>query len=136
MALPAPSIDRIAALLDERFGLDALWLFGSEAHGRARADSDVDLAALFRVRPSLLELLDARADLALAIDRDVDLVDLGRASPILAMQVLKTGRLLVDPNPARRISFVARAPGLYEDVKRIRRPAEQALIRRLLHGGA
>jgi len=136
MALPAASIDRIVLLLDERFGLDTLWLFGSEAQGRARADSDVDLAVLFRSRPTVLELLDAKADVALAIGREVDLVDLGRASPILVMQVLKTGRLLFDFNPARRISFVARAPGLYEDIKRIRRPAEQALIRRFLHGGS
>lgn len=135
MSLSESSIEHIVALLDERFGLDALWLFGSEAQGRARADSDVDLAVLFRDRPSALELLDAKADLVQALDRQVDLVDLQRASPILAMQVLKGGQLLVDHNPTRRISFVAHVPGRYEDIQRIRRPAQQAMFRRLLHGG-
>ena len=36
-------------LLDRRFGLEALLIFGSEARGTARADSDVDLAALARL---------------------------------------------------------------------------------------
>ena len=134
MALAQASIDRIASLLDERFGLDALWLFGSEAQGRARADSDVDLAALLRRRPEGLEWLYAKADIAVFLGRDVDLVDLHRASPIVAMQVLKTGRLLVENDSAKRVAFVARVPGLYEDVKRNRRPAEKALVQRFLHG--
>jgi len=46
--LTAGDIDRITTVLDRWFGLDALWLYGSRAEGTARADSDVDLAALFR----------------------------------------------------------------------------------------
>lgn len=51
MLSPA-DLARAVDLLDERFGVDALWLFGSEAQGRARPDSDVDLAGLFRRRPT------------------------------------------------------------------------------------
>ena len=93
-------IHRITAVLDRWFGVDQLWLYGSQAEGTARADSDVDLAALFRRRPEGLEIFDARTELEEVLRRDVDLVDLDQAPPILAMQVLKHGRLLV-PSPLR-----------------------------------
>ncbi len=133
-AVMPTSIHQLTDLLERRFGVDALWLFGSQATGHARADSDVDVAVLFRERPALLDLLDARAEAALLLGRDVDLVDLERASPILAMQVLRHGRLLVDNNPSHRHRFTAGAPGRYEDLKRVRRPIERRLLQRVLHG--
>lgn len=128
------SVEQIAKLLDERFGLDALWVFGSVASSAATATSDIDLAALFARRPTVAELLEARAELGRVLGRDVDLVDLERASPILAMQVLRHGRLLRDGNPSRRRRFVAGAPGRYEDLRIIRRKAEAALLDRVRSG--
>lgn len=123
-------------LLDERFGLAALWVFGSEAAGRARPDSDLDLAALFRRHPSPVELFEAKSDAVAEIGRAIDLVDLDEASPILAMQALRHGHLLVDGDPARRIRFTAGLTGRYEDLKRVRRPIEEALVRRMTDGRA
>lgn len=122
-------------LLEGRFGLDTLWLFGSAARGEERKDSDLDLAALFRRRPAPLELLDAKGELADLLGREVDLVDLDRASPILGMQVLRSGRLLVDRNPARRYAFFGRTISMYEDVKILRREAERALLQRVSGSG-
>jgi predicted nucleotidyltransferase len=130
----ATEIEPIAEWLDARFGVDALWLFGSQVTGQVGPDSDVDLAALFRNRPSPPELFDAQQDLAELLGQPVDLVDLDRASPILAMQVLRHGRLLLDRNPRRRIDFVAHAPGRYEDVLIVRREAERTLLERVRHG--
>lgn len=130
-ALDARQVERIAEMLDARFGLDALWVFGSVASETATAGSDVDLAALLGRRPAPLALLDARAEVAALLGRDVDLVDLGRASPVLAMQVLRRGRLLVDRGPARRRRFVAGVPGRYEDLKLQRRATEAALLARV-----
>jgi predicted nucleotidyltransferase len=124
-------IDRIVDFLDERFGLDTLWLYGSEAQGTAKPESDVDLAALFRRRPEPLEVFDARTDLEEILHRDVDLVDLDQTSPILGMQVLKHGRLLADRNPSRRHIAFGRILGLYEDVKILRREGEKELFRRM-----
>lgn len=124
-------INQIVEILDRWFGLDTLWLYGSEAEGTARADSDIDLAALFRRRPQSLEIFDARTDLEEVLRRDVDLVDLDQAPPILGMQVLKYGRLLVDRNPGRRHDAYGRILGLYEDVKILRRESEREAFRRL-----
>jgi predicted nucleotidyltransferase len=49
-------------------------LFGSRARGRARPDSDVDLAVL----GENLDLLALARDLSLATRHEVDIVDLGR----------------------------------------------------------
>ncbi len=124
-------IDRIRTFLDERFGLDTLWVYGSEAKGTARPDSDVDLAALFRRRPDALELFDAQGDLEEVLHREVDLVDLDQVSPILGMQVLKHGHLLVDRNPDRRYAAFGRILNLAEDVRILRRESERALVERM-----
>lgn len=126
--------EQVASYLDKRFGLDTLWVFGSEAAGNARADSDVDLGGLFQRTPTSSELLDARLHLGAQVGREVDLVDLDRASPILVIQVLRHGRLLSDRNPAHRIRLMAAAPGRYEDVKIMRREAERSLIQRVRAG--
>ena len=132
--IASAKLQRAVDFLDEQFGLDALWVFGSEAHGKTRPDSDIDLAALFSSRPEPLDVLGARGDLEEILGREVDLVDLDRASPILAMQVLKHGRLLVDRDPKRRIAFVVRTRSLYEDLKILRRESEKRLLERVAGG--
>jgi len=122
--------------LDTLFGLDALWLFGSEAAHRTTAQSDLDLAGLFRRRPTRLELLDAQAELGQLLSRNVDLLDLDQASPIVVMQVLRRGQLLLDRNPARRLQLIAGAPARYEDLMIVRREAERRLLERVRRGRA
>lgn len=127
-------LHRAVDILDRRFGLDSLWLFGSEAQGTARPDSDVDLAALFTVRPTPIEVFEAQVELAEILGRDVDLVNLDRVSPILARQVLRHGRLVIDRNPKRRYAFFSRTISMYEDVKIQRREAERKLLERFSGG--
>ncbi len=127
-------IRQAQAYLEERSGLDTLWVYGSEARGTATRHSDLDLAGLFRRHPAPEEVVEAAAELTMRLGRQVDLVDLDRASPVLAMQVLRYGRLLVDRNPLRRHAFFSRTVSRYEDLKIIRRPAEQALFRRFAGG--
>lgn len=123
-------LQRAMDILDRRFGLDSLWLFGSEAQGTARPDSDVDFAALFKGRPTPVEVFEAQAELTEILGRDVDLVDLDRVSPILARQVLRHGRLVIDRDPKRRYAFFSRTISMYEDVKIQRREVERKLLER------
>lgn len=127
-------ISRVAALLDQRFGLDALVLFGSQTTGAARPDSDLDLAALFQRRPTEIDLLEAASDVESIVGRAVDLVDLAVASPILAMQIQRTGRCLFGAESPALARFQAALPGRYEDLRRVRAEAEAALIGRVVHG--
>jgi predicted nucleotidyltransferase len=124
----------LTQVLDQRFGVESLWLFGSTATGRATPDSDLDLAVLFRTRPTVIERLELESELARLAGKPVDLIDLDAASPALAMQVLRHGQLLVDRNPARRITFTARAPARYDDLRRLRAPIERKIAERMNHG--
>ncbi len=125
---------RIVALLDARFGLDARFVFGSKAAGTQHRGSDLDLAALFRRRPDTLALLDAQTALEEIAGRDVDLVDLATASPILVRQVLGHGRCVFGRDAPELAHFEATLPGRYEDLERIRAEAERALVERMVHG--
>jgi predicted nucleotidyltransferase len=129
------AIAAVVSYLDERWGVAAAWLFGSQTR-TPRPDSDIDIAVLFKTRPSAFDLLEAQADVERAAKKPVDIVDLDAASPIVAYQVLKSGRLVADHDQRRRVDFVAHVPGRYEDLKIIRREAERTLLRRIAHGRA
>jgi predicted nucleotidyltransferase len=131
---PPAAISEIISQLEKRWGLDALWVFGSRATGAARADSDWDLAALFKVKPDPVELFGMRGEFEAIVRAPVDVIDLEQASPVLAHQVVKHGQLVVENNRRRRVDFVAHVPGRYEDLLIIRRSAEQALLGRMHHG--
>ncbi len=124
----AEALAAVVALLEGRFPLSALWLFGSQARGEARGDSDVDLAALFS-RPVPSEaVLAARLDLFSLLGREVDLVDLRRASPILGRQILRDGRLLLDRDPVDWHVFAMLLPSRCVDLKISRAAAERTLV--------
>jgi len=68
----------------------AIYVFGSTASGLARADSDLDLAILADgdLEPARLWEIGQTLDSG----RDIDLVDLGKASTVMRMQVIGNGR--------------------------------------------
>ncbi len=121
--------------MQPRFGLQALYLFGSRATGRARADSDVDLAALVEHAPEPLDRLQLRQQLEEEVGEPVDLVILNDASPILAWQVLRHGQLIHEGCPGVRANFEMTTITDYADLKRVRAPAEQALVQRIRDAG-
>jgi predicted nucleotidyltransferase len=120
---------RAVALI--RSGLDpaAVLLFGSHAAGRAVAASDVDLAVLMAGRkPDWQFVQRLRVDLEDLLRAPVDLVVLDDASPVLAMQVLREGRLLACRDEEALEAFTVRTLSEYADLKIIRREAEKRLL--------
>jgi hypothetical protein len=100
-----------------------------------RVHSDLDLALLFAPEhvPNELTLLDMRADLEHLVARDVDLIVLNHASPILAFQIANHGHLVFCRDRAGYDRFLVRLITEYADFKRIRQPIEEAvLLRRVL----
>jgi len=132
--LTPKQIQTLMEALDARFGADALWVFGSQASGQTHAESDIDLGVLFKRRPDPAQRFDTQAELSQSMGLPVDLVDLDTASPALAMQVLRHGKLLIDRNPRRRIAFTAILPSRYEDLRRLREPMERKIAERMRHG--
>ena len=120
----AAKLDRLAEVLEDvQFAI----LFGSLVSGAVRKDSDVDLAVMY---PSLLDshrLIRLVGEVSAVFCRDVDLVDLRRAGPILKMQVLKNGRPVVVNDTGAFERFRMYTPAEYSDFKLRRRPVEEAL---------
>jgi uncharacterized protein len=99
----------------------AAWLFGSEARGQARPDSDVDIALLLHDRR--LRALDRVQELGrlaaqlerVAPGRRIDLVLLEAQGPVFQHRVLSEGRLVLDADRSRRIDFESDAYVRYFD---------------------
>lgn len=96
--------DAIVATL-ARFEPAAIYLFGSFGTPAARPDSDIDLALLPPAPLPPDDTFAAAGMLADHLGRHVDLVDLTRASTVLAKEVLRTGIPIDVANPARRREF-------------------------------
>ena len=83
-------------------------LFGSAAKGRQVAGSDLDLAV--RLAP---DSADTRRTAALAagraIGREIDLVEIDGAPPLLRFQIARDGQVLVEREPGAWTRFKARA---------------------------
>ena len=89
---------------------------------------------LLRRPPARLELATVAVELSTLASAVVDLVDLDAASPVLAMQVLRHGRLVATGSSGRIASFVMRTVTDYADLQRVRAPIEAALRARFAHG--
>lgn len=126
--ISADALTRATSLLQAQLPVSALWLFGSQAKGQARPDSDVDLAALFSSAVSDEQLFTARLDLEGVLGRSVDLIDLRRASPIVGRQVVRDGRLLLDRDPPDRHVFEMMLPSRYVDLRISRAVTERAVM--------
>jgi len=123
---------RLAAALP---GLVAVYRFGSTAAGTALAGSDVDLAVLAEAPVDPGHRFDLQEELAAELGRDVDLVDLARASTVLAVEVVGRGELLLDADPARRGAFEDLAFSSYARLNEERRGIlERVAVEGSVHG--
>lgn len=118
----APRLQDLHAAVPD---LELVVLFGSTVKGRRRAVSDVDVA----VRCAEAADLDSLY-LVLAPrfgTNGLDIVDLRRASPLLAMEVARSGRLLYENRPGAFRQFQSLASRRYCDTAKLRRAQRRAI---------
>jgi predicted nucleotidyltransferase len=136
MDTAAPTaIDRaIASVLAGFPAVAAAWLFGSEARGEARPDSDVDIGILLRdPRSTALDVhreigaMAARLE-SVAPGRAIDLVLLEPQGPVFRHRVLSEGRLVYEADRARRLVFEAETYVRYFDWAPTHQLASRAAI--------
>ena len=100
----------------------AAWLFGSQASGKARADSDLDIAVCFEraldadAREALRrQIVAALADALGALGERADIVDLDDCDSLVAFRAVSQGTLLLARTAADRVRTVARVARRHDD---------------------
>lgn len=119
-----------AAQLDVSFA----YLFGSRAKGTARPGSDWDIAVWLDIEDPydrLMRRLDIQADLGQSLGREVDVVDLRSATPLLWNEVIQARGLLWARDPLSQSQWELRAIGEYLDWLPYHRRYASALLDRL-----
>lgn len=136
---PRVDLDGIAAYLAQQPDVIAAYLFGSTVRGQAGPMSDVDIA-VFLDSPgdsetALERQLQLMIDMDQFADREVQVVILNRAGPILAYQVIRDGQLLFERDRAKRVAFEVRAMKLYFDLQPMLVEQNRALLARIREVG-
>lgn len=125
-----------AFLRDAIPGLIAVYRFGSTANGPPHAESDVDIAFLAAAPVAAVDRFALQEQVAARVGRDVDLVDLGRASTVMRMQVVSTGILLAAVDPAAQERFEDLTYSTYARLNDERREILEQIRREgRVHGG-
>ncbi len=115
-------LQKLSQLASQNTDVAAIWLYGSRASGRARQDSDFDLAVAFHnfqldplskfTRPQTLAL-DWAGALGLP-ERLLSVVDINQVPIYLAYQIIDTGQLIYNDNSPRAWQEYSRINSLFE----------------------
>ena len=100
--------DQIIHCLAQQRDVSVGILFGSVAQGRARKDSDVDLAVAGSAPLSAQTKRLLIAEVAAATGRSVDLVDFSTAGLPVRVEALTKGRVIYRKDPGLYASLVTR----------------------------
>ena len=103
------------------------FLFGSFTTDHFRKDSDIDIAVFFNENPDIGKKIDIQVELETVLKRDVDLVCLNDSDPIISMQILANGELIVENDRSAFISYKANQISKYIDFKQSRKIIEDSL---------
>lgn len=104
-------IERVAV----EHGLSLVVLFGSHARGDAHSGSDVDIAYLSPHPLSLRSETELAIELGEVLRDRVDLVNIGKASPLLRHQIFRVGRPLYERESGLFAEHLARGLRLYAE---------------------
>jgi len=83
----------IEKILKSHFKADllAIYIFGSSITEYETKHSDIDIAIMCKSKIDKLELWEVTQKVAIALNRDIDLLDLKSASTVMQMQVVNNG---------------------------------------------
>lgn len=89
-------VQKIRQVIDE---VQVIYLFGSTVSKDVHSKSDIDLAVVAARPIDPVKLWYLAQDLALIVGKDVDLVDLRRASTVFRYQVINSGKRIFCMDP-------------------------------------
>ena len=95
----------VDVILRELPDVEAVYLFGSAASGLSRKDSDVDIAILPAKILSSVERWKIGGEVAYALKKEIDLIDLRQTSTVMRFQIISTGICLYSHDTSSREIF-------------------------------
>jgi uncharacterized protein len=111
------------------------FLFGSFATQCVSRSSDVDIGVFFKTAPDRNTINHVVEKLSSILQREIDLVILNQASPVLKMQILKNGILLHAPKRKHFYQFFTDTVNQYDDLKQIRKLCEENILKGRIYAG-
>lgn len=126
----------IVSMLKELMpSLEAIYLFGSYAAGVASESSDIDIGYLSQKKFSHIERWEISQRLAIALNKDVDLIDMRETNTIFRYQILSLGNRIYGAGYEVE-SFETLAYSFYLRFQEERKPIVDAIMRekKVLHG--
>ncbi len=97
--------ESIVRYITEKLNAYLIILFGSTAKGLTHPSSDVDIAFLSDNQYSDYELFLLKEELASILNKDVDFIDLKKASTVFQAQIITTGKILHCTDHQKRMAF-------------------------------
>ena len=107
------------------------YIFGSYAKGNMRADSDLDIGIYLKEEMNIEEYLKIRMDLTKICKRQVDLVVLNAATPLLKYEIYKNNILLFTRDRTIESNYKVKILFEYNDIKRYLEMSYKKTIERL-----
>ncbi|ADQ06805.1 DNA polymerase beta domain protein region [Caldicellulosiruptor hydrothermalis 108] len=117
--------DKIVKILKEYFEKENAvifaYLFGSYAKGKERKNSDVDIAVYINeeIAKDAKKVLEYQikhmSDISDLLKKEVDLVILNHASPLLRHEVISEGTLLIEKDHDKLVNFKKQSFYYYQD---------------------
>lgn len=124
----------------QRLGVDAVYLFGSQAEGVAGEASDIDVGILLKtpipksesvslVYNALFSIFSDSFDMSNF--RTIDIVFLNRAPLELCFDVIQHGIVLYESSPTVRMEFEERVAALYRDFQPLLQQFNEAVLEKI-----
>lgn len=115
-------IPRLVPLVKKIKDVEIFYLFGSGTSPRMSPISDLDFAFLLNRRFPEKKYFDFRLSLMEKFSRvleteELDIVLLNQAPPLLAYEVIRTGKILFEKNRVDRIDYECKVLAIYFDFK-------------------
>jgi len=125
----ADMVKKLEKSLSVHSDIVLVFIFGSFVKGDITSFSDLDVAIFFTGIVDFYRINDLREDISEMLGVEADIVVLNNASPVIKMQVLKKGTLLINKDQRTYNEFFVNTVKEYDDLKRTRKEIEGKILK-------
>ncbi|MBV4425489.1 type VII toxin-antitoxin system MntA family adenylyltransferase antitoxin [Clostridium tyrobutyricum] len=124
MNIDENSIHKTIKFLKENIKPHLIYIFGSSVNGIFREDSDIDIAFKSEHELTPYQVFMFSQSLADILGRDVDLIDLNKASTVFKVQIIANGKCVYCSDDVKKAYFEMYA---YKDYAKLNEEREVIL---------